>query len=228
MNKLSIIIPTYNEERTLAEIVSRVKAVDVSPLQREIIIVDNNSTDGTADIASKISDVKVFKEVTQGKGAAVKRGLREVTGDMVIIQDADLEYNPVDYKALIEPIIKGETEVVLGVRTHPDTMNPRDGFIYKLGNYTITEVTNILYGSSSAEYTGGYKVFTKKVLDSIKVNSNNFAYEHELVCKILKKKYKTVDVPIRYYPRDNKNGKKINWKDGFKILWAVIKYRFID
>lgn len=228
MQKLSIIIPAYNEERTLREIINKIKAVHYPSVLKEIIVIDNNSTDGTFAVAKSIPDIRVIKELVQGKGAAVKRGFREAVGDFVIIQDADLEYDPNDYPAVVEPLLRGKTQAVLSIRTYFDSESARRGLFYKLGNSTITFATNLLYGGKAAEYTGGYKAFTKKLVDSITVNSNNFAYEHELVCKILKKGHTTIDVPIHYTRRDNRGGKKINWRDGFKILWAVIKYRFVD
>lgn len=228
MGKVSIIIPAYNEENTLRETIRRVKEVDLPSLEREIIVVDNNSTDRTFSIASSIENVVVLSEKTPGKGAAVKCGFRKATGDILLIQDADLEYDPKDYLKLLDPILKGEVEIVIGVRTFIDGEGAKRGVMYKLGNMAITWATNILYLNNAGEYTGGYKAFTKKLVDSIHVNSNDFAFEHELVCKILKKGYRTVDVPIHYDRREEEEGKKINWKDGFKILWAVIKYRFVD
>lgn len=227
MNKLSIIIPAFNEEKTVGEAILKVKESDTRPFEKEIIVVDNNSTDKTFQVASAFTGIKVIREQTRGKGAAVRRGFREATGDVLIIQDADMEYDPIDFPALLRPISEGRTEVVLGVRNEFHN-GERRGFLHTLGNFAITFVSNVLYGNDAKEYTGGYKVFTKKAVDSVQVHSNDFAYEHELVCKVLKKGYRTVDVPIRYYRRSALEGKKINWKDGFKILWAVIKYRFID
>lgn len=228
MKKVSIIIPAFNESSTLAEIIRRVQTVNLSPLSQEIIVVDNNSTDDTFVIASGIPGIHVLKEKIPGKGAAVRTGFREATGDILLIQDADLEYDPEDYPALLRPIMKGEAEAVIGIRTSAGTEQPRRGILYKAGNAAITLATNLLYVASAPEYTGGYKVFTKEVVDAVQVRSDDFAYEHELVCKILKQGHRVVHIPIRYHPRDYTGGKKINWRDGFKILWAVIKYRFVD
>jgi len=227
MKKVSVVIPAYNEAPTLKEIVSRVQAVDLSPLAREIIIVDNNSTDDTYTIASSLSGVRVFKERVPGKGAAVRTGFREASGDILLIQDADLEYDPTNYPALLSPILEGKAEAVVGIRQYVGK-KPERGILYALGNKIITLATNLLYGGHATEYTGGYKLFTKDLIDTIMVRTNDFAYEHELVCKLLKKGYVLADAPIRYTPRDYAEGKKINWKDGFRILWAIIKYRFTD
>ncbi|MEJ0053542.1 MAG: glycosyltransferase family 2 protein [bacterium] len=228
MKKLSVIIPAYNEERTLAEIVRRVRAIDLSPLEIEVIVVDNNSKDSTYAIASGIPGIRVIKEKTPGKGAAVRAGFAAAAGDMVIIQDADLEYEPKDYASVIAPILSGKVKAVVGVRTIiPEDAPPR-GVAYDIGNTLITLATNILYGGNAEEYTGCYKAFTKELIDSIQVREHGFAYEHELVCKVLKRGNAVASVPIHYYPRSYDEGKKINWKDGFRILWAIIKYRFVD
>lgn len=157
----------------------------------------------------------------------MRTGFREATGDIFLIQDADLEYDPRDYPALLRPIVEGEAEMVVGIR-HYVGEKPRRGILYWLGNATITFATNILYGAHAPEYTGGYKVFTKASVQSVTVRTNDFAYEHELVCKLLKRQHMLSSIPIRYSPRAYTEGKKINWRDGFKILWAIVKYRFID
>ncbi|MFA6551935.1 MAG: glycosyltransferase family 2 protein [Candidatus Paceibacterota bacterium] len=227
LKKLSIIIPAYNEEKTIQEIVRRVKNADIGNLEKEIIVVDNNSKDKTFEIAISIPGIKVFKELAKGKGAAVKRGFKEASGDILIIQDADLEYDPADYKSVIQPILDGKTEVTLGVRI--EGRHKGQYLIYYclgwLGNHAITYLTNVLFWNNSREYEGCYKAFTKKLIDSIPVKTNNFDFDNELVCKILKRGYKTIDVPIHYYPRNYDEGKKISWKHGFLILWTIIKCR---
>jgi glycosyltransferase involved in cell wall biosynthesis len=234
MNTISVIIPVYNERNTIQEIVKRVLASDIPDAQKEIIIVDDCSTDGSRELLEQTFGNKqnprikiVFNEKNLGKGGAVKNGIKNSVGDIIIIQDADLEYDPKDFTALIRPILTGKTEVVLGVRTL-NTENIKHGVGYSIGNFIITFTSNILYKNHAAEYEGGYKVFTRKAANSVIVHSNDFAFENELICKLLKRGYKIVDVPIHYYPRSYLDGKKINWRDGFKILWAVIKYRFVD
>jgi glycosyltransferase involved in cell wall biosynthesis len=228
--KLSIVIPAYNEERTIRAILEKVRNVRL-PLEKEIIVVDNGSKDRTYEIAKEVPGVSVFREFTKGKGAAVKRGFKEATGDILTIQDADLEYDPNDFTTVIDPILRGETEATNGVRIMPERDDRRRKSLYWLswiGNYVITWTTNILYLHNAGEYEGCYKAFTKRLIDSIEVKTNNFDFDNELVCKILKRGNKLIDVPIRYYPRSYDEGKKINWKHGFLILKTIIKTRFVD
>lgn len=228
MKKLSIIIPAYNEEKTIKKIVELVKLADIGNLEKEIIVVDNNSKDSTFNIANGIEGIKVVKELAPGKGAAVKKGFKEATGDIFIIQDADLEYDPNDFKAVIQPILDGRCELTLGVRI--EDRNREKKLLYflgLLGNFAITWTTNILYLNNSKEYEGCYKAITRRLAEEIPVKTDNFDFDNELVCKALKKGYKTIDVPIHYYPRNYDEGKKIGWKHGFLILGTIIKYRFI-
>ena len=232
MTKFSIIIPAYNEIDTIEPLIGKIKEVDMGGAEKEIIVVDDGSTDGTRDILKSIPGIRyIFHEKNLGKGGAVKTGFKNATGDILIIQDADLEYDPNDYPALVAPILAGETEVTNGVRIKPENDSRKGSISYIFhwfGNGLITWITNVLYWHYSAEYEACYKAFTKRLVDSIDVKTDNFDFDNELVCKILKRGYRIVDVPVRYYPRGYEEGKKINWKHGFLILWTIIKYRFID
>lgn len=233
MTKLSIIIPAYNESRTLRQIIEQVQAVHLGAVEKEIIVVDNGSIDETPKILSSIDGIRKLRlDPNCRKGGAVKAGIKEATGDMVIVQDADLEYDPNDYSAMIKPILDGKTEVTNGVRIQPTHDEQKrkslDWFSWWLGNNVITWTTNWLYWHNAGEYEGCYKAFTKKLLDTIEVQTNDFDFDNELMCKILKRGIKPIDVPIRYYPRSYAEGKKINWKHGFKILGTIVKYRFVD
>lgn len=226
--KVSILIPAYNEEGTIAELLKRVEASDVSGLTKEIIVIDNNSSDRTSEIVKGVPYTRLLTETAKGKGAALKKGIREATGDIILFQDADLEYDPEDYRAVLEPILNGKTEVVLGVRIEERHQNNYIYYFGLLGNFAITQFTNWLYWNNAGEYEGCYKAFTKEALRTVTITTNNFDFDNELVCKLLKHGYKTVDVPIHYYPRDYAGGKKITWKHGFMILWTIVKYRFVD
>ncbi len=225
--KLSIIIPAYNEERTIAQLLQKVLRAEI-PIEKEVIVVDNNSTDQTAARATSVGGVRVIHESRRGKGAALLRGMAEATGDIVIFQDADLEYDPGDYAAVIAPILAGKTEAVLGVRSVPRHQHWYIRYLGFLGNSAITLLTNWLYWNTAGEYEGCYKAFTKRLLGEIELRQAWFEIDNELVCKILKRGYKTTDVSIHYYPRDYTQGKKIGATDFFKIIWTILKYRFID
>ncbi|PIR88901.1 MAG: glycosyl transferase [Candidatus Harrisonbacteria bacterium CG10_big_fil_rev_8_21_14_0_10_40_38] len=230
--KLSIIIPAYNEESTIEELLNIVKKINIGDIEKEIIVVDDGSKDRTREILKNTEGIKyIFHEKNQGKGGAIKTGFKNATGDILLIQDADLEYDPTDYKAMIEPIIQKRSEVVLGVRIAPEHDARKRKSLYWLswfGNHIITWTTNILYLNNAGEYEGCYKTFTRKAINDVEIKTNDFDFDNELVCKLIKKGYKTVDVPIKYYPRSYAEGKKINWRHGVKILKTIIKYRFID
>ncbi|MFZ2523070.1 MAG: glycosyltransferase family 2 protein [Minisyncoccia bacterium] len=231
MKKVSIIIPVLNEEGTIFEIIKRVKEADISGLEKEIIVVDNGSNDGTKKIVNSISGIRFLTEEIKGKGAAVKKGFSEATGDIFLIQDADLEYDPGDYNDVLQPILRGEAQMTNGVRIE-SRFHARDyisaGFLGFLGNSVITIVTNFLYNNHAKEYEGCYKAISKDLAQTVQCKSNGFEFENELICRLLKKGVKVVDVPIHYYPRSYSEGKKIKWSHGVKIVFTIIKVRFFE
>ena len=225
---LSIIIPVYNEERTIGEILSRVQSVKLTDYTKEIIVVDDGSSDNTKRIL-KTWEKRVhviYKEKNEGKGSAVTLGLRHVTGDIILIQDADLEYSPDDYPVLLKPFDNDQVNIVYGSRflgPHLSTM-----FVYAQGNKFVTLVTNILFNTNITDMETGYKVFRKKVLDGIILRAKRFDVEPELTVRALKKGYQIYEVPINYFGRKFSEGKKLTWIDGVVALWTIIKYRFTN
>ena len=225
---LSVIIPVYNEVKNIEEIVKRVKA---RRLASEIIVVDDGSQDGTRDILKKMDGkgkVRVILlEKNQGKGAAVVTGMKAATGDILLIQDADLEYDPRDYPALLQPIKEGLADVVYGSRflggAHRVTM-----FWHQVANQLLTFMTNILYDSILTDMETGYKVFRREVIEGITIRSKRFNFEPEFTAKILKRRYRIFEVPITFNPRDYADGKKIKLKDAFEAVFALLRYRFFD
>jgi len=229
---LSILIPAYNEERTIVDILRRVMAVDLGAIQKEVIVIDNNSTDSTAALARSVPGTQVLTEPKPGKGAALKCGLQAATGNIIIFQDADLEYEPGDFPAMIEPIISGKGEVVLGYRIDARHKEGLWSWLYIyilgwIGNHAITLLTNWLYWNDAVEYEACYKAFTQTAVRSVEVRTDNFDFDNELVCKLLKRGYSTINVPVHYYPRDYAAGKKINWRHGLMILYTIIKCKFL-
>ena len=229
MQTLSVIIPAYNEERTIRDLIARVQAVDLGIVKKDIIVVDDASKDTTREIVKSIPGIRsIFHERNLGKGGALKTGIRAASGDFVIFQDADLEYDPMDYPAMIQPMREGNAAWTNGVRIAP-TNDPRlrtfHGWLNWLGNHTITWITNLLYRHNAREYEGCYKAFPKSLLDSVEVVTNDFDFDNELVCKLLMRGIKPVDVPIHYTPRDYGEGKHIHWKHGFKILGTIVRLR---
>lgn len=224
--KLSIIIPVYNERITLPQILDRIDSV---PFEKEIIIVDDCSTDGTREYIQNLKLAHyliLFHERNRGKGAAIRTAQPHVTGDVVIIQDADLEYQPEDFTALLKPIQHSNVDVVIGTRF----LGPHRVFYFwhYLGNKILSFLTNILFNTILTDMECGYKAFRREVFQNIQIRSNKFDVEPELIAKVFKQKLKIVEVPITYYGRSYKEGKKITWRDFFPAIWALIKYRFVD
>lgn len=225
--KLSVIIPVYNEENTIQEILRQVRAVE---LAHEIIIVDDGSTDRTRELLkaeeSQPGTIVIYQPVNQGKGVAVRTGIERATGDIILIQDADLEYDPRDYAVLIRPIVEGRVKVVYGSRF----LGPRKAMLFwhMLGNKMLTLVTNILYNTILSDMETCYKVFRADVIKGIPLHSRRFELEPEITAKVLKRGHRIFEVPISYYGREYSEGKKITWREGPKALWTLIKYKFVD
>ncbi len=227
MKKLSIIIPVYNEVKTLEKIISKINNINIS-LTKEIILVDDYSTDGTREIINNLKDRYkiVLHNKNLGKGAAIHSALELVTGDYVIIQDADLEYDPNEYIKLINEIEKDDFKIVYGSRNL--IKNPRFKKTYYLGGKLITFITNILYKSKLTDVNTCYKLFHADIIKSLNLKQTGFSFCEEVTVKILKKGYKIKEVPINYYPRKFDEGKKIRMSDGFNAILTLIRYRFYE
>lgn len=227
--KLSIIIPVYNENETLIDIINQVQGVSLEGIEKEIILIDDASTDGTREVCqNKVpSSIKVlYHEVNQGKGAAIRTGLKEATGDYILIQDADLEYDPEDYAKLLAPIQKGKAQVVYGSRFTGEHRNMF--FHHWLGNKFLSFMTNVLYNSTVSDMETCYKLIKRDIIQGLSLKSNRFDFEPEITSKILKQKIRIYEVPISYCGREFDEGKKITWRDGIVALWVLFKYRFVD
>lgn len=226
--ELSVLVPVYNEAETIAEILRRVRAVDTG-LEREIVVVDDGSTDGTREIlqqqGSAEDTIVIYHETNQGKGAAVRTALQHATGDILLVQDADLEYDPREYSDLLKPILEDRSQVVYGSRFRGGPHKAMF-FWHMVGNKFLTLVTNVLYNTILSDMETCYKVFTREVADKLRLRSPRWGFDPEITTQILKMGYRIYEVPISYTGREFYEGKKISWRDGLVVLWTLLKYRF--
>ncbi|MBI3978794.1 MAG: glycosyltransferase family 2 protein [Chloroflexi bacterium] len=228
--KLSIIIPIFNERETIREILRRVRAVDVGPVEKEIICVDDGSTDGTHNElkaeAAAHDLIVIFHAENMGKGAAVQTGLRRVTGDVVLIQDADLEYDPEDYPRLLKPILSGKAKVVYGSRFLGE--HKAMFFWHAVGNRFLTFLTNVLYDTTMSDMETCYKVFTADVAARLNLRQPRWGFDPEITARMLRMGHRIYEVPISYAGREFAEGKKITWKDGWTVVVTLLRCRFFD
>ncbi len=225
--KLSVIVPVFNERNTVVEILRRMRAVDL-PVDREFVVVDDGSDDGTRSVLTQLGDstVKIVSHPeNRGKGAAIRTGLEHVTGDLVLIQDADLEYDPEDWPKLLAPMLKGKAQVVYGSRITGEHRNML--YLHWVGNKMLSLVTNLLYNTTLSDMETCYKLFDREVLRPIIVKSDRFDFEPEITAKVLRQGIRIYEVPISYAGREFDEGKKITWRDGFAALYALVKFRFV-
>jgi glycosyltransferase involved in cell wall biosynthesis len=223
---LSVIVPVFNERVTVAEVIRRIRAVDV-PVDVEVIVVDDGSSDGTDKVLTALGDstVRVLTHpVNKGKGAAIRTGMAAARGDLLLVQDADLEYDPQDWPRLLEPILRGKAMVVYGSRFTGERKNMMP--LHWIGNRFLSLVTNVLYATTMSDMETCYKLFDRSVLEGITIQSDKFDFEPEITAKVLRRGYRIYEVPISYAGREITEGKKITWRDGIGALRALIKYRF--
>jgi glycosyltransferase involved in cell wall biosynthesis len=223
---LSVIVPVFNERVTVAEVIRRIRAVEL-PFDLEVIVVDDGSSDGGDKVLAAVGDstVRIISHKQNlGKGAAIRTGMEAVRGDLVLVQDADLEYDPADWAKLLDPILRGKSMVVYGSRFTGERKNMLP--LHWIGNRFLSLVTNVLYSTTLSDMETCYKLFDRRVLEGITIESNRFEFEPEITAKVLRRGYRIYEVPISYAGREPDEGKKITWRDGFGAVKTLIKYRF--
>jgi glycosyltransferase involved in cell wall biosynthesis len=223
---LSVIVPVFNERPTVAEVIRRIRAVEL-PVDLEVIVVDDGSTDGSDKVLTAVGDstVRVISHPqNRGKGAAIRTGMQAVRGDLVLVQDADLEYDPADWPKLLDPILRGKAQVVYGSRFTGERKNMKP--LHWVGNRFLSLVTNVLYSSTLSDMETCYKLFDRRVLEGVTIESDKFEFEPEITAKVMRRGYRIYEVPISYAGREADEGKKITWRDGFGAVKALVKFRF--
>jgi glycosyltransferase involved in cell wall biosynthesis len=230
LHKLSVVVPVFNERNTLVEILRRMRAVELPDgIEREIIVVDDGSDDGTRDVLKQLGDSTVrvvMHEENRGKGAALRTGFAHMTGEYVLIQDADLEYDPEDWPRLMHPVLRGRSRVVYGSRFTGERRNML--FLHWIGNRFLSLTTNILYNTTLSDMETCYKLIDRTLIDGMTLQADRFDFEPEITAKILKQGVRIYEVPISYAGREFEEGKKITWRDGVVALWVLLKYRFSE
>ncbi len=231
--KISIIIPAYNEEETIVAVIQRVESVLLEGIEKEIVVVDDASTDRTAEVLKGIRNIRTIRHLRNaGKGAALTTGIHAATGDVVIFQDADLEYAPEDYRVVLQPLIEDRCDAVMGsrfLRERPVFWGSRKSpyLNHYIGNLLIIWCTNTLFGKQFTDYEGCYKAFRRSLLLDTPIEATGFEFDNELICKVMRKGGRIAEVPIQYYPRTYAQGKKITWRHGLVMLWTILKWRFL-
>jgi glycosyltransferase involved in cell wall biosynthesis len=224
---VSFIIPAFNEGATIAELIAR---VDALPIDKQLVIVDDGSTDGTAEILAKLSagrtDMHVIRQENKGKGAAIRAAIPHLTGEIAVIQDADLEYDPVDVPQLIEPLARGVADVVFGSRLSGGRPQRAYLFWHLVGNRFLSLLACVLYNTTLSDIETGYKAFRTEILQSLDLREDSFAIEPEITAKVCVRKLRIYELPIAYYGRSYAEGKKITWRDGFRAAWVLLRVRF--